>query len=236
MVSNLWRWDGVESLMTLEEGKFKVPIDGCINRIRGSERPFLFICDKSLKCHYLLNRSFAFFSVWYYWMIFCSKNRCWLYWRFVVSGRHDRWLGYGNMRKKPWFTSNNFVSFFCNAGNWREQKSYIILYTKCIIGQGPIIWPGTGPGKATGINKIAPNDYLISGQYALSLWSQEIPVISFWLRSCINKTNTVHTSWYWLRWLYLTLHINMCWYLWRIRRHIIKLWIYNQVEVGFRKV
>ena len=25
------RRDGVESLMTLEEGEFKVPIDGCIN-------------------------------------------------------------------------------------------------------------------------------------------------------------------------------------------------------------
>ena len=24
------RWDAVESLMTLEEGEFKVPIDGCI--------------------------------------------------------------------------------------------------------------------------------------------------------------------------------------------------------------
>ena len=24
-------WDGVESLTTLEEGEFKVPIDGCIN-------------------------------------------------------------------------------------------------------------------------------------------------------------------------------------------------------------
>ena len=28
------RRDGVESLTTLEEGEFKVPIDGCINRVR----------------------------------------------------------------------------------------------------------------------------------------------------------------------------------------------------------
>ena len=27
------RWDGVESLTTLEEGEFKVPIDGCINML-----------------------------------------------------------------------------------------------------------------------------------------------------------------------------------------------------------
>ena len=30
----IWRWDGIGSLMTLEEGEFKVPIDGCINDIR----------------------------------------------------------------------------------------------------------------------------------------------------------------------------------------------------------
>ena len=29
----IWLWDGVESLTTLEEGEFKVPIDGCINSL-----------------------------------------------------------------------------------------------------------------------------------------------------------------------------------------------------------
>ena len=30
------RWDGVESLTTLEEGEFKVPIDDCINMARNA--------------------------------------------------------------------------------------------------------------------------------------------------------------------------------------------------------
>ena len=35
------RRDGVESLTTLEESEFKVPIDGCINEWKGKKRKIL---------------------------------------------------------------------------------------------------------------------------------------------------------------------------------------------------
>ena len=39
------RRDGVESLTTLKEGDFKVPIDGCINIIWQIYHHLLYLCD-----------------------------------------------------------------------------------------------------------------------------------------------------------------------------------------------
>ena len=33
--------DGIKSLRTLEEGEFKVPIDGCIRKVKKREKPVL---------------------------------------------------------------------------------------------------------------------------------------------------------------------------------------------------
>ena len=41
------RRDGVESLTTLEEGEFKVPIDGCISCSKGYSEVFLHLFENS---------------------------------------------------------------------------------------------------------------------------------------------------------------------------------------------
>ena len=46
---NIRRRGGVESLTTLEEGEFKVPIDGCINKILNCVLPWLAEKSKSFR-------------------------------------------------------------------------------------------------------------------------------------------------------------------------------------------